>query len=129
MTDPRQLTRRERQILDVLYELGSATVGEVQAALSDGSAYSTVRTLLRLMEEKGHLRHDKRGRAFVYRPVVAADEAAQTALAGVVRTFFAGSAAHAISALLHLPGERLEEAEIDRIEAVIAQAREQGEES
>ena len=129
MTDPRQLTRRERQILDLLYQLGPATVGEVQAALDDGASYSTVRTLLRLMEEKGHLQHSKRGRAFVYSPVIASGQAAQTALQGLVRTFFAGSAAQAISALLQLPGEELEESDIERIEAMVARARRSQEES
>ena len=129
MTDPRQLTRRERQILRVLYERGPSTVGEVQQALDDGASYSTVRTLMRLMEEKGHLHHHKRGRAFVYQPVVEPTQAAQTALLGIVKTFFQGSASQAISALLHLPSESLGDDEIARIEALVAEARDRGEPS
>ena len=125
MTDPTQLSRRERQILDVLYALGSATAGQVQAALDDAPSYSTVRTFLGLLEQKGHIRHAQQGKAYIYTPVVAQPTAARRAMRRVVRTFFQGSAADAISALLHLPGESLSSADLDRIEALIAQARQQ----
>jgi predicted transcriptional regulator len=123
MSDPTQLTRRERQLLHILYEQGPSTVAQVQEALGDDVSYSTVRTLLGLMEDKGHLVHHTRGRAYVYAPAVPAERAAHSALQGLVRTFFGGSAAEAISALLD--GD-LSDDEMARVEAMIAEARAQG---
>lgn len=123
MTDPRLLTRRERQLLDVLYSLGPATAAQVREALDDPPSYSTVRTLLQILVQKGHLAHHQRGKAYVYEPVLAPPTAARSAIQRVVTTFFQGSAAEAIAALLNRPGDALSSTELDRIEALIAAAR------
>src|SRR5688500_19751431 len=94
------LSRRERQILDILYTQGRGTAAEVQAALPDPPSYSAVRAMLRILEEKGHVRHDQDGPRYVYLPTVARDNAKRSALRRVLRTFFDGSAEQAISAVL-----------------------------
>ena len=125
MTDPATLSRRERQILDALYALGPSTVSQVQQAIEDAPSYSTVRTFLNLLEQKGHVQHTRQGRAYIYAPVVAPAAAARRAMRRVVETFFQGSAADAISALLTRPGEQISGDELDRIEALLGAAREQ----
>src|SRR5919107_5937259 len=94
------LSRRERQIIDILYANGRATAAEVQAALPEPPSYSAVRAMLRILEEKGHVRHEQDGPRYVYLPTVAADRAQKTALRHVLHTFFNGSAEQAMSALL-----------------------------
>src|SRR5437899_11156769 len=99
-TNHRDLSRRERQILDILYERGQATAADVQNALPEPPSYSAVRALLRILEDKGHVRHLQDGPRYVYVPSVARENAKRSALRHVLRTFFDGSAEQAISALL-----------------------------
>jgi predicted transcriptional regulator len=120
------LGRRERQILDTVYRLGRATVAQVLAELPDPPSYSAVRGMLNLLEEKGHLRHQRDGVRYVYVPVVAAEEASRGALAHVVRTFFGGSPAEAASALFELPDHRLSKEELKQLSTLIRQAMREG---
>lgn len=121
------LSRRERQIMDILFRLGRATAAEVMDALPGNSSYSTVRTQLRVLEEKGHVRHDADGVRFVYMPAVARHTARKSALRHVVETFFDGSAEKAVAALLGGEGAKLTDEQIDRIAEMIAKARKEGE--
>jgi predicted transcriptional regulator len=120
------LSRRERQIVDILYSQGRATAAEVQAALPDPPSYSAVRAMLRILEEKGHVRHDQDGPRYVYLPTVARDRAKRTALRHVLHTFFDGSAEQAISALLDQSDTKLSNRELDRLAELIDQARRAG---
>ena len=120
------LGRRERQIVDVVYRLGRATVAEVLAELPDPPSYSAVRGMLNLLEEKGHLRHVSEGLRYVYLPVVAAEHASRSAMAHVVRTFFAGSAADAASALFELPDRKWTKDELDQLNQLIKKAMKEG---
>ena len=122
----RDLSRRERQILDILYERGQASAADVQAGLPEPPSYSAVRALLRILEEKGHVRHQQDGPRYVYVPTVARDNAKRSALRHVLKTFFDGSAEQAISALLDDSSARLSEAELDRLARLIDQARRNG---
>jgi predicted transcriptional regulator len=119
------LSRRERQILDILYQRGSATAADVQAALPEPPSYSAVRALLRILEEKGHVRHDQDGPRYVYLPTVARDNAQRSALRHILQTFFDGSAEQAISALLD-DTSKLSDVELDRLARLIDQARNTG---
>lgn len=122
----RHLTRRERQIMDIIYARGRATVAEVLDGLSDPPSYSTVRTLLRLLEEKGQLRHEESGPRYVYIPTVAREKARRSALRNVITTFFGGSTEDAMAALLDLHDVRRRPLELDRIRALIDGARKEG---
>ena len=117
------LTRRERQIMDILFRRGRATAAEVMEELPGEPSYSTVRTQLRVLEEKGHLRHDEDGVRFIYAPAVARHTARKSALRHLVETFFDGSAEKTVAALLGGEASRLSEEELDRIEALIENAR------
>lgn len=119
------LSRRERQIMDIVYRLGRATATEVQAELTDPPSYSTVRALLRVLEEKGHLRHQQDGPRYVFLPTVPRERARVNALDQVVRTFFEGSASQAMAALLD-EDRPLPKAELDRLAKLIADARKEG---
>jgi predicted transcriptional regulator len=120
------LSRRERQIIDILYAQGRATAAEVQAALPDPPSYSAVRAMLRILEDKGHVRHEQDGPRYVYVPTVARDSAKRTALRHVLQTFFDGSAAQAISALLDESDTRLSDRDLDRLAKRIDEARRTG---
>ena len=120
------LTRRERQIMDILFRRGRATAAEVMESLPGNSSYSTVRTQLRVLEDKGHVRHEEDGVRFVYMPAVARHTARKSALRHVVDTFFEGSAEKAVAALLGGEGARLTDEQIDRIAGMIAKARKEG---
>ena len=109
------LGRRERQILETVYRLGRASVGQVQAELPDPPSYSAVRAMLNLLEEKGHLRHEQDGLKYVYLPVVETETASRSAMAHVVRTFFGGNPAEAATALLDLPDHKLCEEELKQL--------------
>ena len=122
----RDLSRRERQILDILYERGQATAADVQAALPEPPSYSAVRALLRILEEKGHVRHQQDGPRYVYVPTVGRDNAKRSALSHMLKTFFDGSAEQAISALLDENSSRLSSAELDRLARLIDTARKSG---
>ena len=119
------LSRRERQIMDVIYRRGRATAAEVLEDIPDPPSYSAVRAMLRLLEEKGHVRHEQDGPRYVFMPIVNRDRARKSALTHVVRTFFDGSATEAVAALLN-DGGKLSDAELDRLSAMIEQAREEG---
>ena len=121
-----ELSRRERQIVDILYAQGQATAAEVQAALPDPPSYSAVRAMLRILEEKGHVRHQQDGPRYVYLPTVARENAKKSALRHMLQTFFDGSAEEAISALLDDQSARLSDAEHDRLARIIQQARRTG---
>lgn len=122
INDP--LSRRERQILDILYAKGTATVADVQAALPDPPSYSAVRALLRILEEKGHARHESQGTRYVYLPVVPRERARNSALSRIVKTFFDGSAAQAAAALVD--SGSLSDEELTRLSMLIERARKEG---
>src|SRR5215218_7676655 len=124
--DHRDLSRRERQILDILYQRGQATAAEVQAALPEPPSYSAVRALLRILEDKRHVRHEQDGPRYVYLPTVARDNAQRSAMRHMLRTFFDGSAEQAISALLDDSSAKLSSAELDRLARMIDTARKSG---
>jgi BlaI family penicillinase repressor len=117
------LSRRERQILDILYAQGRATAAEIQAALPDPPSYSAVRALLRVLEDKGHVRHQADGPRYVYMPRVSRDKARRYALKHLVETFFSGSEADAAAALLDPSASTLSREELDRIESLIVRAK------
>jgi len=121
------LTKRERQIMDALYKLEHATVGEVIAQLSNKPHYSTVRAQLRILEQKGHVRHEEQGLRYVYFPVVPRDIARRSALRHLMDTFFDGSAEKVVSALLggevHAPSP----AELNRLRQMVARSKEEKE--
>jgi len=120
------LSRRERQIVDILYTQGRATAAEVLAALADPPSYSAVRAMLRILEDKGHVRHEQDGPRYVYLPTVGRDRAKKTALRHVLQTFFNGSAEQALSALLDESDTRLSDLELDRLARLIDRARRTG---
>ena len=120
------LSRRERQIMDVIYRQGRATVAEVMERLPDPPSYSAVRAMLRLLEEKGQLRHEEEGPRYVYFPVVTREKARRSALRSVLRTFFDGSTEDAVAALLDLSDKRMSHAELDRLSKLIEQAKREG---
>lgn len=128
MTDSRHaaLTRRERQIMDILYRRGRATAAEVMADLPGDPSYSTVRTHLRILETKGHVRHEQDGVRYVYTAAVPRHSARRSALRHLVDTFFDGSAEKVVSALLGGDGARLDDSQLDRIAALIDKARKEG---
>ena len=117
------LTRRERQIMDILYRRGRATAGEVMDDLSGNPNYSTVRTQLRVLEEKGHVRHEEHGLRYVYSPAVPRSSARKSALRHLVDTFFGGSSAKVVAALLGGEASRLSDDELLRIEVLVKSAR------
>ncbi len=126
MAKTTQLTRREREIMDVLHKNGRATAHEVQAKLVDAPGYSAVRALLRLLEEKGHVRHVEDGVRYVYMPTVGRAEARKSALAHVVRTFFDGSVEQAVATLVGTSGSTLGPEELERLGRLIEQAKKEG---
>jgi predicted transcriptional regulator len=124
MADTRtHLSRRERQIMDVIYRLGRATVQDVRDQLPDPPGYSAVRALLRVLEEKGHVKHRELGTRYVYMPIVSRERARVSAMRQMIGTFFDGSAAAAAAALLDLGDGDLSDEELDRLESLIERAR------
>lgn len=117
------LSRRERQIMDILFRLGRATAADVMAELPNEPTYSTVRTQLRVLEQKGHVRHEQEGLRFVYTPVVARNTARKSALRHVIATFFDGSPEKAVAALLGGEATKLTDEQLDRIADLIAKTR------
>src|SRR5256885_692384 len=128
MTTPgaAQLSRRERQIMDILYRRGRATAGEVMADLSGDPNYSTVRTQLRVLERKSYVRHEEAGLRYVYIPAVPRHAARKSALRHLVDTFFDGSAEKVVGALLGGESARLTDEELTRIAELVAKARKEG---
>jgi len=121
-----QLSRRERQILDILYRNGSAAAAEIQEALPESPSYSAVRALLRILEDKGHIRHEAQGGRYVYTPKVSREKARRSALLHLVETFFNGSPEQAVATLLDISARDLSPEELDRMSALIAKARKEG---
>lgn len=126
MRKPDPLTRREREIMDILYQRGRATAHDVLEALADPPSYSAVRTFLRLLEERGHVRHEQDGPRYVYTPTVARHEAQKSAMAHLVETFFDGSVEEAVAALVESSKPKLSPQELDRIAALVAKAKKEG---
>jgi len=121
-----QLSRRERQIMEIVHTRGAATAAEVQAALPEPPSYSTVRALLRILEEKGHVKHRRDGLRYVHLATEGRVRASRSALRRVVRTFFGGSAPLAVAALLENADTELSPKEIEQLQAIIDQARKEG---
>jgi predicted transcriptional regulator len=119
------LSKRERQIMDALYRLGKADAAEIRAAIPDAPSYSAVRTLLRILEEKGHVTHEQQGQKYTYAPVVTRHSARRSALRHLVETFFDGSVADAAAALLG-SNSKLKPEELDRLELLLDKARKEG---
>ena len=120
------LSRRERQIIDILYRRGRATAAEVMEELPADTTYSTVRTQLRVLEEKGHVRHEQDGQRYVYNPAVPRGTVRRSALKHLVETFFDGSVEQTVAALLGGDASRLTDEQLDRIEDLIKKARKEG---
>ncbi|HEV7922894.1 MAG TPA: BlaI/MecI/CopY family transcriptional regulator [Thermoanaerobaculia bacterium] len=121
----RALSRREREMMDVIFRTGHATAGEVLEAMSDPPSYSAVRATLRVLEQKGLLRHEDDGTRYVYRPTLNRDKAGDSALDHVLNTFFDGSVGNVVATLLERRHE-LSPEELDRISALIDEARKEG---
>lgn len=124
--DAQGLSRRERQIMDVLYARGRATAQEVLEALPDPPSYSAVRALLRVLEDKGHVRHEQDGPRYAFLPVVAREKARRSALRRVLDTFFDGSTEQAVAALIDLQSAKLDPQELERLARLIDKARKEG---
>ena len=126
MGKERDLSRRERQIMDLLFRKGRATAADVMNGIPDAPSYSAVRALLRILEQKGHVRHEEEGRTYVYMPLARRDTVRQSALSHLLKTFFDNSAEQAVAALLAIKGEKMSDAELDRMSDMIEQARTEG---
>lgn len=120
------LSRRERQIMDILYRQGKASASEVRELMDDAPSYSAVRAMLRVLEEKGHVRHQAEGLKYVYVPTVARDKAKRTAVKHVMETFFNGSPEQIVAALLDVASTRLTREELDRMSQLIEDAKKEG---
>jgi BlaI family transcriptional regulator, penicillinase repressor len=121
-----RLSRRERQIMDVLYRKGRATVAEMLEAIPDPPSYSAVRALLRVLEDKKHVRHEEKDLKYVYLPVVPREKARRSAVTHLLETFFDGSAEQAVATLLNVSARELKEEDFDRLAALIEEARKEG---
>jgi BlaI family transcriptional regulator, penicillinase repressor len=127
MSGPHRLSRRERQIMEIVYRLGEATAAQILEEIEDPPSYSAIRALLRILVDKQHLQHRVDGPRYVYAPVVSRNKARSAALAGLVDNFFEGSAARAAAALLGSShGKKLTTAELDELGTLIENARKQG---
>jgi len=120
------LSRRERQIMDILYRSGKATASEVLNAMPDPPSYSAVRAMLRVLEEKGHIKHREEGLKYVFTPVVAREKAKRSAVKHVMETFFNGSAEQIVAALLDGSSTKLTRGELDRMAEMIEKAKKEG---
>ena len=120
------LSRRERQIMDILYQRGKASAAEVREAMGDAPGYSAVRAMLRLLEEKGHARHLEEGLKYVYLPTVARDKAKRSVVKHLLETFCNGSAEQAVAALLDVSAAKLTKAELERMGQMIEKAKREG---
>ena len=126
MSEPGGLSRRERQIMDILYQRGKAPASDIREAMPDAPSYSAVRAMLRILEEKGHVRHQAEGLKYVYAPTVARDKAKRTAMKHLMETFFNGSPEHVVAALLDVTSTKLTQEELDRMAQLIERARKEG---
>jgi len=121
-----RLSNRERQIMDILYRLGQATAAEVMEALPDPPSYSAVRATLRILGEKGQVRHEEEGPRYVFKPAVARDRAKRTAVKHLVSTFFGGSPEAAMATLLDESASKLSDADYERLKTLIDEAKNKG---
>jgi BlaI family penicillinase repressor len=126
MSREHHFSRRERQIMDVLHTREAATAAEIRADLPDAPGYSAVRALLRILEEKGHVKHRQDGPRYVYLPCVSRETASRSALKRLVSTFFQGSATQAMAALLETHDTQLSDAELNKLQQLIKQAKKEG---
>ncbi len=122
----KNLSRRERQIMDIVYEMNEVTVAQVLELIPDPPSYSTVRALLGVLEEKGHLIHKQQGPRYIYSPTLPREEASQNALKHVLKTFFANSTEEVVAALLNISEEDLSEEEYKRLTKLIKKAQNEG---
>ena len=120
------LSRRERQIMEILYQRGKASAAEVREAMADAPSYSAVRAMLRILEEKGHLKHQEEGLKYVYAPTVGRDKAKRSAVKHLLDTFFNGSPEQIMAALLDVSSTRLTREELDRMSQMIEKAKNEG---
>jgi predicted transcriptional regulator len=126
MNGQKNLSRRERQIMDIIYELNEATAAQVLEKLPNPPSYSAVRALLRVLEEKGHLSHKQDGPRYVFVPTLPRDEARENALKHLVNTFFDGSTEKVVAALLDISDEKFSEDDYQRLSQLIENARKEG---
>jgi predicted transcriptional regulator len=120
------LSRRERQIMEILYQRGKASASEVREFMGDAPGYSAVRAMLRVLEEKGHIKHQAEGLKYVYLPIVTRDKAKRTAVKHLLDTFFGDSPEQVVAALLDVSSKRLTREELDRMAGMIEKARREG---
>jgi predicted transcriptional regulator len=120
------LSRRERQIMEILFQRGKASAAEVREAMADAPSYSAVRAMLRILEEKGHVKHQAEGLKYVYVPSLGRDKAKRTAVKHLMETFFNGSPEHVVAALLDVSSTRLSQENLDRMARMIEDARKEG---
>jgi predicted transcriptional regulator len=120
------LSRRERQIMDVIYQQGRATAADVLENMPNPPSYSAVRAMLRLLEDKGLVRHEQDGPRYVYLPTLSRDIARQSAMKQLLQTFFDDSAEQAVAALIGMSGSKMSDAELDRLSRLIQDARKEG---
>jgi BlaI family transcriptional regulator, penicillinase repressor len=123
---PGGLSRRERQIMDILYQRGKSSASEVLEAMPDAPGYSAVRAMLRVLEEKGHVKHQAEGLKYVYIPTVARDKAKRSAVKHLLDTFFKDAPEQVVAALLDVSSTRLTRAELDRMAEMIERAKKEG---
>jgi predicted transcriptional regulator len=126
MPQSASLSRRERQIMDILYRRGSATAADIKAEMPDAPSYSAVRAMLRILEEKGHLKHHADGPRYVFTPVVSRPAAQKSALRQMIRTFFDGSPTQAVAALLDMSARNLSDDELEELSKLVEQAKGEG---
>ena len=124
--NPSQLGRREREILDIVFRLGKASVGDVLGQMAEPPAYDSVRTMLRLLERKGFVRHRRQGTKYVYRASLSKSSASRSALSHLMTTFFENSVADTMAAAFDLKSDNLSEEELERLQALIDHARKEG---
>ena len=122
------LSRRERQIMDILYRAGRVTVADVRSGLPDPPSYSAVRAMLRILEEKGHVRHEHDAARFIFIPTIKRDAAKRSALRHLINTFFEGSASQVMAALVEMSGRGLDQDELARLRQVIDEAKKRSKE-
>jgi BlaI family transcriptional regulator, penicillinase repressor len=121
-----QLSRRERQIMDILFRRGKSSAAEVREAMPDAPSYSAVRAMLRILEEKGHVKHQAEGLKYVYSPALTREKAIRSALRHLMTTFFDDSPEQIVAALLDVSSTRLTREELDRMAQMIEQAKKEG---
>jgi predicted transcriptional regulator len=120
------LSRRERQIMEILYRRGKASVADVMAGMEDAPGYSAVRAMMRVLEDKGHVKHQAEGLKYVYAPVVTREKAKRSAVKSLLDTFFSEAPEQVVAALLDVSSNRLTNVELDRMSEMIEKARKEG---